>query len=85
MINSSASPCLTFILIQFCRVGNPTHIKIQSTDRILKMEDDAQQSRGAPRSWKIVGVIFSIILLLVWVAKSKRLLKLKASRREKKY
>lgn len=61
--------------------GNPTRIKIQATDPVL--EDDTQP-RGTPRSWKIAGVIFSMVLLLVWAAKSKHLLALKQRRRRQK-
>jgi hypothetical protein len=71
---------LIYYLCYF-RAGNPTHIKIQSTDALL---ESGHQSRGAPRSWKIAGALFSVVLLMTWAAKSKYLLTLKQRRREKK-
>ena len=63
------------------RTGNPTRIKIQSTDPAL---EDTDQPRGAPRSWKIAAVVFSVFLLAVWIIKSNHLFKFKRRRREKR-
>ncbi|KAL3777648.1 hypothetical protein HJC23_005514, partial [Cyclotella cryptica] len=58
--------------------GNPTHIKIPSSDEVLKNSYDRS------RSWKVAGATFALILLLVWMLKSKQLLTRTGKRREKK-
>ncbi|KAL7477182.1 hypothetical protein ACHAW6_002990 [Cyclotella cf. meneghiniana] len=58
--------------------GNPTHIKIPSSDDVLKNNIDR------PRSWKIAGATFAVVLLLVWTLNSKQVLTRIGKRREKK-
>lgn len=69
-----------YICLHF-RSGNPIHIKVPSTDRILESADDDYPSRGAPRGWKIAAIVS--VILVAWAVQSKYAFIFKAKRREK--